>query len=96
MRVCFSLEVDSQPAGVTCNCPKGRLPAERTYSTVFDSDHGRFEKLFAKVTCHKFFKGKNHLHFKTIVCCVHVTLHTTALWSRQNQQYPSYGNWSHF
>jgi hypothetical protein len=74
----------------------GRLPAERVYSTVFDAYRGRVEKIFAKVTCHRLFKGKNHLHFRTLVSCVHITLHTTALWTRYNPQYPGYGNWPHF
>lgn len=84
------------PDGIKCNCPKGRLPAEKVYNATFDAYRGRVEKKIAQVTHHRLFKGKNHLHFGFLVACVHITLHTTAQWTRDNQQYEGYGDWSHF
>ena len=54
------------------------------------------EKIFAQVTHHRIFKGKNHLHFNMLVSCVNIVLHTTAQWTRDNPQYEGYGDWSHF
>ena len=79
-----------------CNCPKGRYADEKVFNTVFDGYRSRVEKLFAKVTEHKLFKGKCRLHFDRLVSCVHITLHTTAQWSRDNPQYDPYGDWTHF
>ena len=92
----YKLFHDPLPPGVKCKCPMGRLPAERVYATVFDSYRGRVEKIFSQITHHRMFKGKNHLSFDLLVNCVHITLHTTAQWTRDNPQYEGYGDWSHF
>ena len=95
-KLCCLFHRTPLPDGVKCNCPKGRLPAEKVYNTTFDAYRGRVEKIFAQVTHHRLFKGKNHLHFNMLVSCVHIVLHTTAQWTRDNPQYEGYGDWSHF
>ena len=84
------------PDGVTCNCPLGRLPAEKVYNSTFDAYRGRVEKIFAQLLHHKMFKGKNRLNFETLCACMQITMHTTAQWTRDYPQYPGYGNWDHF
>ena len=41
------------PPGAKCNCPKGRLPAEREYNWVFDGVRSRVEKIIGQVVHHK-------------------------------------------
>jgi hypothetical protein len=45
------------PPHLKCNCPKGRLPFEKTYNTIFDGYRGRVEKIFSQVLHHRAFKG---------------------------------------
>jgi hypothetical protein len=70
--------------------------ASQVYNTVFDSYRGRVEKIFAKVVNHKLFMGKCALHYDTLTAAVQITVHTTAVWCRNNPQYPGYGDWGHF
>jgi hypothetical protein len=41
------------PPGAKCNCPKGRLPAEREYNWIFDGVRSRVEKIIGQVVHHK-------------------------------------------
>ena len=51
------------PDTLACNCPKGRLPFEKTFTTVFDGYRGRVEKIFSQLLHHRLFKGTSALTF---------------------------------
>ena len=40
------------PAGCKCNCPKGRLPMERSFNWTLDGVRGRVEKIIGQVVHH--------------------------------------------
>ena len=92
----FSVSSYPSPPWCQVQLSQRQVASRKVYNTTFDSYRGRVEKIFAQVTHHRIFKGKNHLHFNMLVSCVHIVLHTTAQWTRDNPQYEGYGDWSHF
>ena len=85
------------PAGCKCNCPKGRLPMERSFNWTLDGVRGRVEKIIGQVVHHRAYNNcKNRWYYNLLVDSVKLSLHTTAVWSRMYPQYPGYGFWGHF